>query len=229
MKWLFAGLALIVFLALAVWIAPLGFVVARVAPELTATGMTGSVWRGHLDNAAWHGTVLGDLDVAVDPRELLGGRLRIDFVRDGSGVTGRLGVDKGLTLLERLNGQVAVELPISFAKRVDIDLRDAALSIDGAGRCVAAGGEVATVLAGLPLIGVSPELRGTAQCDEGWLRLPLKSSDGWIGLDLKVAADRRYEAPVSIGQTGSIARLGLAAAGFDVTRERSTLSVAGRL
>lgn len=229
MKWLLGGLAVLLVVALALWIAPLGLVVARAAPELTAAEMTGSVWQGHLRDAAWRGTRLGDLDVAVDPHELLGGRLRIDFVRGGTGITGRLGIDEGLTLLERLNGQVAVDLPFAFAKTVDIGLHNAAMTIDGAGRCVTAGGEVGTILTGLPLIGVSPELRCTARCDEGWLRLPLASSDGWIGLDLKVAADRRYEAIVSIGETGSIARLALAAAGFDVTRERSTMAVAGRL
>jgi general secretion pathway protein N len=230
MKWVLGGLAALLGLAaLAVWVAPLGFVVARTAPELTAREMTGSVWKGHLSDAAWRGTRLGDLNVALDPRELLAGRVRIDWVRGGSEVTGRLGVEGNQTLLERLNGGVGMAVPLPFADTIDIRLLDAALTLDGAGRCVSAGGEVATVLTGLPLIGTSPELRGVARCDGEWLMLPLASADGRIGLDVRLTADRRFRADVDVQARAVPVRLALAAAGFELSRDRARIGVTGSL
>jgi hypothetical protein len=226
---LWGGSLMLGLLAFALWQAPLGFVAARTAPELSARKMTGTIWKGHLAEAAWRGTSLGDLDVALDPRELLAGRVRIEWVRGGSRVTGRLGVEKGLTLLERLNGQVGMTVPLPFADTVDIGLHDAALTLDGAGRCVTAGGEVATVLTGLPLIGTSPELRGLAQCDGEWLMLPLASADGRIALDVRLAADRRYRADVDVQARALPLRLALAAAGFEMSRDRARIGVAGTL
>jgi general secretion pathway protein N len=230
MKWVLGGFAALLVLAgLAVWIAPLGLVVARTAPELTAREMTGSVWKGHLADAAWRGTPLGDLNVALDPGELLAGRVRIDWVRGGSEVTGRLGVEKGQTLLERLNGRVGVPVPLPFADSVDIGLQDAALTLDAAGRCVSAGGQVATVLTGLPMIGTSPELRGVAACDGEWLMLPLRSVDGRIGLDVRLTADRRFRADVDVQARAIPVRLALAAAGFEMSRDRARFGIAGTL
>jgi general secretion pathway protein N len=230
MKWVLGGLVAVLGLtALAVWIAPLAFVVARTAPELTAREMTGSIWKGHLAEAAWRGTRLGDLNVALDPRELLAGRVRVDWVRGGSEVTGRLGVENDQTVLERLNGGVGMAVPLPFADAIDIRLLDAALTLDGAGRCVSAGGEVATVLTGLPLIGTSPELRGVARCDGEWLMLPLASADGRIGLDVRLTADRRFRADVDVQARALPVRLALAAAGFEMTRDRARFGIAGTL
>ncbi len=230
MKWFLGGMvALLGVAGLAIWLAPLGFVVARTAPQLTAREMTGSVWKGHLSQAAWRGTQLGDLNVALDPRELLAGRVRIDWVRGGSEVTGRLGVEDNLTLLERLNGRVGMKVPLPFADSVDIRLHDTALTIDGAGRCVSAGGEVATVLTGLPMIGTSPELRGVARCDGEWLMLPLASADGRIGLDVRLTADRRFRADVDVQARAIPVRLALAAAGFEMRPDRARIGIAGTL
>jgi general secretion pathway protein N len=229
MKWVWVILAFLGLAALAIWLAPLGFIVARTAPELTAREMTGSVWKGHLADAAWRGTRLGDINVALDPHELLAGRVRIDWVRGGSEVTGRLGVDKDQTVLERLNGRVGMKVPLPFADSIDVLLQDAALTMDGAGRCITAGGEVATILTGLPMIGTSPELRGVAACDGEWLMLPLASADGRIGLNVRVTADRRYRADVDVQARALPVRLALAAAGFDLTNDRARIGVAGTL
>ncbi|MBC7521958.1 MAG: type II secretion system protein N [Sandarakinorhabdus sp.] len=228
-RWLIGPVLLVGVAAAAAWQLPLHIVVARAVPGLTATAITGTVWHGRLEAAAWQGTQLGDLDVGLDPRALLGGKIRIDFVRPATGMTGRLGVGGGVNRIERLNGVVAMALPFAFVDTIDIALSDAALTVDDAGRCIAAGGSVATVLTGVPLIGTSPELRGVAACDGEWLRLPLYSADGRIGLDVRVAADRRYRADIDVQARALPVRLALAAAGFELSDGRATLAVAGTL
>lgn len=229
MRWILALAIVIGAAALAIWRLPLSFVAARVVPDLTATEMRGTIWQGQLIGAAWRGTRLGDIDVALDPRALRPGSVWIDFVRPATGVRGRLGVGDGLNRLEAVNGVVGMALPFAFADEIDIGLRGAALTVDDAGRCIAAGGEVATVVTGLPFIGTSPELRGVLACDGAWLRLPLASRDGRIGLDVRVAADRQYRADISVQARALPVRLGLAAAGFALDGDRATLAVAGRL
>lgn len=229
MRWILALVAVIGVAALVVWRLPLRFVAERAVPDLTATDMRGTIWQGELTGAAWRGTRLGDMDVAVDPHELLGGKVRIDFVRKATGLRGRLAVGNGINTLERVNGVVGMAVPFAFADSVDIALRDTLLTVDDAGRCIAAGGEVATVVTGLPFIGTSPELRGTATCDGEWLRLPLASSDGRIGLDVRLAADRRYRADIDVQARALPVRLALAAAGFTLARDRASIAVSGVL
>lgn len=228
-RWILALLALLSVGVLIVWRLPLSFVAARVVPDLTATEMTGTIWKGRLTDAAWRGTRLGDLDVELDPRALLSGKVRIDFVRLASRVSGRFGVGEGVNRLENVNGIVAMPLSVSFANSVDIALIGADLTVDNAGRCLAAGGEVATVMTGVPLIGTTPELRGTLACDQGWIRLPLASVDESIGLDVRVAANRQYRADISVRARALPVRLALAAAGFELGDGRATLAVAGQL
>lgn len=229
MKWVVALLVVLGVGALIVWRLPLSFVAAQVVPDLTATEMTGTVWKGQLKDAAWRGTRLGDLDVELDPRALLAGKVRIDFVRLASRVSGRLGVDDGINHLENVSGVVAMPIAVSFADSIDIALNGANLTVDNAGRCISASGEVATVVSGVPLIGTTPQLRGTLACDQGWIRLPLASVDGSIGLDVRVAADRQYRADISVPARALPVRLALAAAGFALSDDRATLAVAGQL
>jgi hypothetical protein len=144
-------------------------------------------------------------------------------------MTGRLGVGDGINHLERVNGVVAMALPFAFVDSVDIALVDTALTVDDAGRCITAGGGVATRLSGIPVIGTSPELQGTLACDDGWLRLPLASADGRVGLDVRVAANRQYRADISVQARALPVRLALAAAGFELGDGRATLAVAGQL
>jgi hypothetical protein len=191
--------------------------------------MTGTIWRGHLTDAAWNGTRLGDLDVELDPRALLTGKVRIDFVRLASRVSGRFGVGEGVNRLENVNGVVAMPIQVSFADSVNIALIGANLTVDNAGRCIDASGDVATVMTGVPLIGTTPELRGTLACDQGWIRLPLTSVDDSIGLDVRVAANRQYRADISVRARALPVRLALAAAGFELADGRATLAVSGTL
>nr|WP_310524652.1 type II secretion system protein N [Polymorphobacter sp.] len=225
-KWLLAALALAV---IGLVLLPLRQVAHYVAPELTATEVSGSVWRGRLKDAHWRGVELGDLKIGVDPRALLGGQLRLDFDRGAAGLTGRLGTGGGIHLAERLNGAVRVPLASPYATNLDVALTDAAISVDSAGVCRAASGEIATRLSGIPGIGTSPILQGVARCDDGALLLPLVSADGSIGLDVHLWADRRYRADIKIASTSMVVRLALTAAGFTTDPNGSSRRFEGRL
>lgn len=222
--WLVGGFVV----ALGVAWLPLGPVVRAVVPEMTADAMSGTVWRGRLRNAAFRGVALGDLDIGLDWRSLLRGDVRLDFER-GTALIGRVGSDGGGQVIERLNGVVAIALPYRFAGAIDVELRDAAVSIDGAGVCRTATGAVSTRLTGIPVIGASPALAGRLRCDAGALHLPLASADGSLGLGVHIWADRRYRADLRVVTGSRLVDMGLAAAGFAAAPGGALLSVEGRL
>lgn len=222
-------LGVLVLLAVGIVLLPLRQVTRHVAPELTAREISGSVWKGRLSGARWRGIELGDLELGLDPRALLGGELRLDFVRGASQLTGRLGTDNGIHSAERLNGAVRVPLASAFASDLDVALINAAISVDDAGRCHSAGGKVATRISGIPGIGASPTLTGVARCDDGALMLPLASADGRIGFDVHLWADRRYRAEIIVNSTNIVTRLALAAAGFSAGPDGSRRTVEGQL
>lgn len=225
-KWL---IAIVVFLGIGVALLPLRQVTRYVAPELTATAIQGSVWNGRLANARWRGVELGDLEIGLDPRALLAGKLRLDFVRGERQLTGRLGTGGGLHVAERLTGAVRVPLRSAWATDLDVALDGASIGIDDAGNCRTAGGSVMTRLNGIPGIGTSPALQGTARCDDGALMLPLASADGRIGLDVHLWADRRYRADIKVATNSLVTRLALIAAGFSAGPNGASRSVEGRL
>ena len=225
-KWLVA-----VVLVLVVWLVvlPLRQVTRFIAPELTSTEISGSIWKGRLANAEWRGVALGDLEVALDPRALLDGDVRLDFKRGASELTGRLGTGNGRHVAERLNGRVRVPLKSSLATDLDVTLENAEISIDAAGQCQKASGQVATRLSGIPGLGTSPVLSGVVRCDDGALLLPLRSSDDTVGLDVRLWADRRYRADVTVKTTSMVVRLAMTAAGFTTAPDEARRTFEGRL
>lgn len=227
MKWLVGSVALVAALVLAVAFLPLRLVVPRVVPDLAAEAISGSVWNGRLESAEWRGVALGNLNVALDARALVAGRLRLDFVRDGSGLRGRIGTAGGFHVLEALDGPLGLVLPFPFEPRLDIALTGAALRLDTAGSCLDASGGIAARLSGIPGIGTTPAMNGTLACDEGALFLPLTTSDGQLGMAVHLWADRRYRADLIVTSRSLAVRLALAAAGFTSGPDGSTLRIEG--
>lgn len=230
-KWLVGGAAIV--LAVLLWVLPLRWVTPVAAPELAASSVSGSVWRGRLTGAEWRGVALGDLDIGLDPAGLLKGEVQLDFDRAATEVasrlTGRIATGGGTHRIERINGALQVALPSKHLEGVDVQLRHAALSVDAAGRCQDASGEIAARLKGLPVIGTTPSLEGVMRCDGNALLLPLQSAGGEVGVELRVAADRQYTADIRVAVKSRVVQLALAAAGFVTGPGFATLQVAGTL
>lgn len=224
-KWL---LGLVAALLIAVMLLPMRVVVPYVAPELTATAITGTVWDGRLMGAEFRGVPLGNLDVGLDGAALLQGRLRLDFARDGlRALSGRIGSTGKVHVVEALDGPLSLELPFAFNPVLDMEFRNAAFRIDGAGRCLAASGDVTARLSNLPALGTTPPLKGSFACDQGAFYLPLASRDDQLRIGVHVWADRRYRADLIIGWQGLAVQLALAAAGFTPGPDGSTMRIEG--
>lgn len=237
-KWLL-GLALVLgAVALAVFKLPLRLVVPYVAPELTAAQISGSVWDGRLAGAQWRGVALGDLDVRLDAKELVAGRLRLDFDRENPGrngpsrdgparLRGRLGTAGTTHLVENLDGPFSLVLPFPFKPQLDVEFSGAAFLLDNAGTCLAASGGISARLSNIPAIGTTPPMAGTFACDDGALFLPLTTSDGQLGMAVHLWADRRYRADLIVASRSLAVQLALAAAGFTPSAGGSTLRIEG--
>ena len=227
--WIAGGGAVLLVVALTAWLLPLRWVTSAAAPDLAARRVTGSVWHGRLEQAEWRGLDLGDIDVALDPAGLRAGEVRLDFARAATALSGRIVTGGGAHRLEALTGALRVPLASAHVKAIDLDLREAAISVDAAGRCAAASGVVAARLSGLPLIGDSPVIEGVMRCDGDVLVLPLMSADGYYGVDLRLTPDRRYRADIRVKVESRLVQMGLAAAGFAAKGVFSQISIEGQL
>ena len=118
------------------------------APPLAATSVTGSLWQAQLSGAALGRMQLGDVALALQPGALLKGRLSWQTAGSLNGQIWRGFTAGGVVGLNgRLTGSPLPGLPLA-----GISLADVMATLDGAGRCEAAGGQVTADLA-LPLAG----------------------------------------------------------------------------
>lgn len=211
MRWVLAVLGL---LGLAVWLMPLDLVVRRAVPGLEADAISGSIWKGQLGNARYAGVPLGDLEVGLSAKRLLAGEASLDFVRQAPRLEGRLGGSRQELKAEALTGELVLPLLPPPAPEVRVALSGAEVRLDRAGRCRAAGGAVAAVLQGVPLIGETPPLAGTLRCDGAALLAPLVAPGGGTGLDVRLEATGRWQAGLWLSGLAPIAEMGLVALGF---------------
>lgn len=224
-KWL---LALAGLLLLGIVLLPMRTVVPYVAPDLTATAITGTVWDGRLMGAEFRGVPLGNLDVGLDGAELLRGRLRLDFARDGlRALSGRVGTSGKVHVVEALDGPLSLELPFPFNPVLDVDFRNAGFQIDSAGTCLAASGDVSARVSNLPALGTTPPMKGSFACDQGAFYLPLSTRDDRLRIGVHVWADRRYRADLIVAGQSLPVQLALAAAGFVPGPDGSTMRIEG--
>jgi general secretion pathway protein N len=224
-KWL---LALAGLLLLGIVLLPMRAVVPYVAPDLTATAITGTVWDGRLMGAEFRGVPLGNLDVGLDGAELLRGRLRLDFARDGlRALSGRIGTSGKVHVVEALDGPLSLELPFAFNPVLEAEFRNAAFQIDSAGTCLAASGDVSARLSRIPALGTTPPMKGSFACDQGAFYLPLATRDDRLRIGVHVWADRRYRADLIIAGQSLPVQLALAAAGFVPGPDGSTMRIEG--
>lgn len=210
LAWWFAGgfaLALLLFL-------PLQLVLPRLSPPpgLSATAISGSLWRGRLRSAEWNGVALGDLRLGLSPLSLFTGRREL-WLRSAHA---RLSLSSG-----RLRGiddaEGVLQLPPLAGLALRASLEDAGMLFDAEG-CRSAGGRVRLEL-GLPGNALAPViLSGTPACEGRSGRLVLLPEQPGGPLlpeaTLTVEADGGYRLQSLVRSDDPAIRLALLAAGF---------------
>lgn len=198
----------------------------------TAREVRGSIWSGALAEARFGELALGDLSAGVDPLRLLLGRARIALSGSGEGgdarLSGAVEVSRSRAAILDASGPIApgaafAPLPVTALALDDVSVRFA----DGV--CEAADGrvraDIAGTLFGQPLPGM---VSGSARCDGGALLLPLVGAAGQEGVALRLWADGRYRAELTLVPTDPAAGARLDAAGFTANGAARMLAVEGR-
>ncbi len=226
MRWV---LVLLLLVGLGIALLPLKLATDTLAPGLEADEVGGSIWKGRLRNARYNGLPLGNLDVGLDPRRLLGGEASLAFTRLDRHLSGRIGGTRQDRRIEGLTGEVKMSVLPPPVPAAVVALDGASARFGPAGTCLSAGGSIAARLSGIPLLGDTPPLVGTPRCDGDALFAPLAAPSGRVGLDLRLWADGRWRAGLDIRTETPMAQLALAAAGFAMSATGGTYEVEGRL
>ncbi|WP_353216185.1 type II secretion system protein N [Sandarakinorhabdus sp.] len=181
------------------------------SPPLSAANVAGSVWHASLTDAAVGSVGLGQVDLIVEPAALLRGRLQWRIAGNiPGGIAGQIWQSPTGGGSEAISGTISGAalpgLPLAA-----ISLADAAVTLDIAGRCRSASGQISTGLAAA-LAGQS-SLSGALRCDGSVLLLPMASPDGRVRLDVRIMA-RGWQAELAVAGAAPAETLALAAAGF---------------
>lgn len=198
----------------------------------TAREVRGTLWSGRLAEARFGELALGDLEADVSPLPLLIGRARVALLREAPSpderLTGAVEIGRSRAAILHATGPVAPGTAFSPLPVTALNLDDATVRfVDGV--CEAAEGRVRADLsgtfAGQPLPGL---VSGTARCDGGALLLPLVSAAGAEGVNLRLWADGRYRAELSLVPGDPVVAARLDAAGFTANGAARMLAVEGR-
>lgn len=221
-------IALLVFLPMRL---VLGWV-ALDAQGFSAREVRGSIWSGRLAETRFGDLALGDLDAGLAPFQLLIGRARIVLARNAIDPTlalsGAVEMSRTRAAILHATGPLApgnafAPLPVTALNLDDVSVRFA----DGV--CESAEGRVRAdlsgTLAGQPLPGM---VSGTARCDGGALLLPLVSAAAAEGVRLRLWADGRYRAELTLVPTDPVIAARLDASGFVANGAQRTFAVEGR-
>ncbi|MBJ6978318.1 type II secretion system protein N [Luteimonas sp. MC1895] len=194
--------------------APLQLAVTQLGlpPGLSAAGVDGSVWRGRLRQARWHGVALGDVRAGLAPLPLLAGRQRIRLRTPQASLSLHAGPVRGMSGASGL-----LPLPAVSGLGLRASLEDARLLFD-AGGCREAGGRVRVDVA-VPGDVLPPlRLAGTPACDGAVGRLALLPEDAagplWLEATLTVEADGRRSLQALARSDDPVLRAALVAHGF---------------
>ncbi|WP_375272994.1 type II secretion system protein N [Sphingomonas sp.] len=196
-----------------------------------ARQVRGSVWSGRLSEARFGDLALGDLDARVSPLALLIGRARVALESRSGGAQAlsgtvelsrnRAGVIGATGPIEP--GSAFAPLPVAALNLDEVSVR----FVDGA--CEAAEGRVRAEIAGTFLGATLPgAVSGTARCDGGALLLPLVSAAGTEGAALRLWADGRYRAELTLVPSDPAVATRLDTAGFVANGAARMLAIEGR-
>lgn len=173
---------------------------------LSALRVTGSIWNGRIERAAFGDRLLGDVSLGLDPEALLAGDMRLQWRLahpgiDGEGELQRL-ADGGVAIAKtRLAGRLQA-LPTLIP--LDGELRfEAGRIAFGPGTCEASAVRLwtdALARSRAHLDWQGPVLEGRAVCRDGALLLPLAGADGTsrIMLEMRLTPDLDYAADLSV-------------------------------
>lgn len=191
------------------------------APPLAADAIAGPWWRADLAGAALGRASPGDISLRWQPAALADGRLAW---RASGGLAGQLWRAAGGWGSDGVTGRLAgARLPGLPA--ADMVLVDVGLSLDDAGRCRSASGQVSLQLA--TAIAGNRTLFGPLLCEAGVVTLPLASRDGRVQLDLALAADG-WQARLVADGAAAAETLALAGARPDMAAETGRLRLERR-
>ncbi len=195
---------------------------------LTARRATGLVWSGRLVEAHLGSLALGDLDAGLSPLALLVGRARVTM--DGPTVHGVASVSRHAFGIDDVTATLPATslfapLPVTSLSLDDVSVRFS----DGA--CATAEGRVRATLGGVAEgIVLPPAVSGSVRCDDTALLMPLTSQAGTEGVSLRIGADGRYRADLTVRPADRQAAARLQMAGFTPAAGTAyMISVEGRL
>lgn len=198
----------------------------------TAREVRGTLWSGRLGEARFGELALGDLDAGVSPLRLLIGRARVwmrgDAPDPAARLTGAVEVSRGTASVLDASGPMVpgnafAPLPVTALNLDEVSVR----FVDGV--CESAEGRVRADLGGTFLGATLPgSVSGTARCDAGALLLPLTSAAGGEGANLKLWADGRYRAELTLVPGDPLVAARLDGAGFVANGAARMLGVEGR-
>lgn len=230
------ALAILGLIILALAFMPLKLAVGMAGLEnsrFSARDITGTIWRGQIEQARMGSFALGDLNAGVRFFPLLAGRITLDLKRaaaDGdSGLTATIGKRGNDLLIENITtvlsvGQALAPLPVT-----DITLDNVNTRFSG-GRCQSASGKVRLSLdANIPGLDLKQGLLGNAICDDGALVLPLTSGSGMEELTLKLEGNGFYNARLFLNGNERAWTLLLPTLGFQQLPGGYAITVAGTL
>ncbi|WP_019516823.1 type II secretion system protein N [Sphingomonas sp. Mn802worker] len=195
-----------------------------------AREVRGSVWSGRLSEARFGDLALGDLNARVSPLALLIGRARVALEsRNGDAkLSGTVELSRGRAGVIGTSGPIEpgsafAPLPVTALNLDEVSVRFA----DGA--CEAAEGRVRAEISGTFLGAALPgAVSGTARCDGGALLLPLVSAAGTEGAALRLWADGRYRAELTLVPSDPAVATRLDTAGFVANGAARMLAIEGR-
>ena len=196
-----------------------------------AREVRGSVWSGRLSEARFGDLALGDLDARASPLALLIGRARVALEsRSGSAqaLSGTVELSRNRAGVIGATGPIEpgaafAPLPVTALNLDEVSVR----FVDGA--CEAAEGRVRAEIAGTFLGAALPgAVSGTARCDGGALLLPLVSAAGTEGAALRLWADGRYRAELTLVPSDPAVATRLDTAGFVANGAARMLAIEGR-
>ncbi len=217
-------------LAALVLLFPLGFALSALGLRddgLTARAVSGSIWSGRLDEAAFGSLALGDLSARLRVLPLLVGRARVDL----SGAAGQGAITVGRHAAGIDDATFALALGRSFAPvpLAGLDLDDVSVRFRD-GSCESAEGRVRARftgnLAGVPL---AQGFSGTVRCDAGALLIPLVSQSAIASLTIRIAGDGSWRAAFAVRASDPSLAGPLGALGFARDTGGYGLKIAGKL